>query len=73
MVISVIDIAIFLTAFLVALYYYAMKPYNYFKNTKIKYVKPTFPIIGSMEDIIFRRGDIITFFKKGYELFPNEK
>lgn len=73
MALSFVDIAIFLIAFLAALYYYGMKSYNCFDNTKIKHTKPSFPLLGSMENVILRRGDIIDFLKKGYQSHPGEK
>lgn len=74
MALTIVDIFIFLIAFLAALYYYyGKKPYKYYENTKIKHIKPRFPLMGSMENLVFKKEDIFSFLKKVYEAYPDEK
>ena len=73
MALTIVDIVIFSIAFLVALYYYALKPYNHFKNTNVKHLKPSIPFMGSMESVLLRREDFISFFKRVYNAYSDEK
>lgn len=72
MALTIVDILIFLIVFIVALYYYGMKPYNHFKNTKIKHIKPSIPLLGTMETVLFGKEDIYSFCKRAYHL-SNDK
>ncbi|XP_077285508.1 uncharacterized protein LOC143910785 [Arctopsyche grandis] len=73
MAITLIDIGIFVIAFLLAIYYYGIKFYDHFKNTDVKYIKPSLPFLGSMSGLLLRNEDMVSFFKRIYDKYPDEK
>lgn len=71
--ITAIDVIVFFVTFLIALYYYGMRPYKHFKNTDVKYVKDNFPFLGSIYTIFMRKKHFYEFFGDLYWIYPNEK
>ena len=71
--ITIIDVIVFVTTFLIALYYYGMRPYKHFKNTDVKYVKDNFPFLGSIYPIFMGKKHFYEFFNEVYVNHPDEK
>lgn len=73
MEVTFVDLIIFVIGFSIALYFYGTRKYGHFKNTGVKYSKPSYPFFGSTFEIFTGREHFKDFLLKHYENCGDDK
>ncbi|KAL0870368.1 hypothetical protein ABMA27_005378 [Loxostege sticticalis] len=60
------------SAFIVGLYFYFVRNYNYWEKRDVKFIKPL-PLLGSFPDPLFLKESFTQMIGRWYRMYPNEK